>query len=82
MADSTPDKEPTMPALVDPQWQEHATSNAAKGFPWAVWGSRDGRPLGLHASVKTKAEAERIADLRRTSLRPKGEWTLVVTFEG
>ena len=45
--------------LVDPDWQDAANNNAKQGYPWAVWGSKGGRPLGLMDSKKTKEEAER-----------------------
>lgn len=75
----------TVKQFIDPQWQEHATSNAAAGFPWAVWHLRrdhEDMPAGLLASVATKERAEELAAGWRKTLRPQGQHITFVCFEG
>ena len=71
----------TSSQLVDPDWQDAARRNAAKGYPWATWGFRGGRPGVLLGAHKTQAEAELYARRERACLRPRGEYTVIVCEE-
>lgn len=66
---------------VDPVWRQHADDNAAKGYPWAVWSSGYGEPLGLDDSKRTEAEARSFADWLRSHRRGHSV-VVIVTKEG
>ena len=66
--------------LTDPAWEEAATDNARKGFPWHTWGMRTdvAGSMGLLASHATEAQAEAFAQKERVQLRPKGAHIVIV----
>lgn len=68
-----------MGAFIDADWADAAERNAAKGFGWHTWGKRGDRPLDLLGSHRTQAEAERYAASERAGLRPRGDWTVIVS---
>ncbi len=67
--------------LVDPRWQEAAVDARIKGYPWSTWGTRNGKPMVLLGSHKTKKDADRYANEERRILRPKKAWTVIVSKE-
>jgi hypothetical protein len=73
--------------MVDPAWQDAATSNAERGYPWAVWMVRDGGNLSLFDSKRTKEEAEackercKASSMGRPTPRHRA-WTFIVVYEG
>lgn len=67
--------------LVAHRWQEAAVDARIKGYPWSVWGTRNGKPMVLLGSHKTKKDAERYAEEERRILRPRKVWTVIVSKE-
>jgi hypothetical protein len=69
--------------LVDPVWEERAKENACKGYPWIVWGSPKGVPLGIMDSFSNESDAQLYASQLRVPGRLKRkDYIIIVNYEG
>lgn len=65
--------------FVDSAWQEAARDNAKKGYPWAIWGFKQGRAGILLCSLDDLERAQSVLSWYKRLEKPG--WVYILCHE-